>query len=106
MTNNLHIYLTDSGSLGQRIIEAVIKQPMFRIAEEGFVVWEANAAEQLEAVVADYKYMENLVKEFREYQNRLTEDERVDLWERLIEGFCGGCGCKEEDCFCEEEEGE
>lgn len=46
-------------SIGEKIIDAIIKQGMFRVAhpdpgETHIFVWSSSAAEQLEALVADH----------------------------------------------------
>lgn len=44
-------------TLGEKIIDEIIKQPIFRMERNGdgcIAIWNGNAAEQLEAVVEEY----------------------------------------------------
>lgn len=52
-------------SVGQRIIEEICKQGMFRVSHPDpdaahVFVWNANAEEQLEAIVMDYIFKRGL----------------------------------------------
>lgn len=49
-------------------------------------------------------YDVNMILEaIREYQEKITDDGRLMLWEQVMEGYCQTCGRDESGgkCFCD-----
>ena len=46
----------------------------------------------------------NMLDIIREYQNKLTDDERTDLWYEITKGYCKYCGTDILPCYCWNEE--
>lgn len=36
------------------------------------------------------------------YQKKLSANERMSFWRKLMKGYCEGCACEIKNCFCDE----
>ena len=52
----------------------------------------------------DRRIIAGAVSVLRDVQRLLTDDERVDLWEGLQEGYCRECGRDDPRCQCTNDE--
>lgn len=43
---------------------------------------------------------EDLIKELRKLQESLTDEERLEFWEDLIQGYCKYCASNNPSCQC------
>ena len=41
-----------------------------------------------------------LVQQIREIQKEMTDEERVELWNEIVDDYCPLCGSKYLPCYC------
>ena len=55
--------------------------------------------------VLHYKVrIEDLVNAFRQMQEEMNDEERIEFWDNLQEGYCKYCGSKYLPCYCSNDE--